>query len=98
MRNVLVRDLPDDVHAALQRKAEHRNQSLQQPLIQNRNLKTGQNSENIYQPKHGMAIQGIPATSNVMLVALLRYVCRDTPAYVVEFEETNGFSYSFSPE
>lgn len=32
MRNVLVRDLPDDVHAALQRKAEHRNQSLQQYL------------------------------------------------------------------
>lgn len=32
MPNVLVRDLPDDVHAALQRKAERRNQSLQQYL------------------------------------------------------------------
>jgi plasmid stability protein len=32
MPNVLVRDLPDDVHAALQRKAEHRHQSLQQYL------------------------------------------------------------------
>lgn len=30
--NVLVRDLPDDVHAALQRKAEQRHQSLQQYL------------------------------------------------------------------
>jgi len=32
MPNVLVRDLPDDIHAALQRKAERRNQSLQQYL------------------------------------------------------------------
>lgn len=32
MPNVLVRDLPDDVHAALQRKAAHRHQSLQQYL------------------------------------------------------------------
>ena len=32
MPNVLVRDVPDDVHAALQRKAAHRHQSLQQYL------------------------------------------------------------------
>lgn len=32
MPNVLVRDVPDDVHAALQRKAERRHQSLQQYL------------------------------------------------------------------
>lgn len=32
MPNVLVRDLPDDVHAALQRKAERSHQSLQQYL------------------------------------------------------------------
>lgn len=32
MPNVLVRDLPDDVHAALQRRAEQRHQSLQQYL------------------------------------------------------------------
>jgi antitoxin FitA len=32
MPNVLVRDLPDDVHAALQRRAESRGQSLQQYL------------------------------------------------------------------
>ncbi|CAN5534343.1 hypothetical protein BH24ACT11_BH24ACT11_04200 [soil metagenome] len=32
MPNVLIRDLPDDVHAALHRKAEQRNQSLQQYL------------------------------------------------------------------
>jgi plasmid stability protein len=32
MVNVLVRDLPDDVHAALQRRAERRGQSLQQYL------------------------------------------------------------------
>lgn len=32
MPNVLVRDLPDDVHRALQRKAEGRHQSLQQYL------------------------------------------------------------------
>ena len=32
MPNVLVRDLPDDVHAALQRRAERRGQSLQQYL------------------------------------------------------------------
>ena len=33
MPNVLVRDLPDDVHAALQRRAERRGQSLQQYLV-----------------------------------------------------------------
>lgn len=32
MSNVLVRDVPEDVHAALQRKAERRHQSLQQYL------------------------------------------------------------------
>lgn len=32
MPNVLVRDVPDDVHAALQRRAESRHQSLQQYL------------------------------------------------------------------
>jgi uncharacterized protein YqeY len=32
MPHVLVRDVPDDVHAALQRKAEQRRQSLQQYL------------------------------------------------------------------
>jgi plasmid stability protein len=32
MANVLVRDLPDDVHAALQHRAEQRGQSLQQYL------------------------------------------------------------------
>ncbi len=32
MPNVLVRDIPDDVHAALQRRAEHAGQSLQQYL------------------------------------------------------------------
>lgn len=32
MPNVLVRDVPDDVHAALQRRAEQRGQSLQQYL------------------------------------------------------------------
>ena len=32
MPNVLVRYLPDDVHAALQRRAERRGQSLQQFL------------------------------------------------------------------
>ncbi len=32
LTNVLVRDLPEHVHAALQRKAERRNQSLQQYL------------------------------------------------------------------
>lgn len=32
MSNILIRDLPADVHAALQRKAKHRNQSLQQYL------------------------------------------------------------------
>lgn len=32
MPNVLVRDLPEDVHAALRRKAERRQQSLQQYL------------------------------------------------------------------
>jgi len=32
MPNVLVRDVPDDIHAALQRRAEQRGQSLQQYL------------------------------------------------------------------
>ncbi len=32
MPNVLVRDLPDDVHAELQRRAEQQGQSLQQYL------------------------------------------------------------------
>lgn len=32
MANVLVRDLPEHVHAALQRRAERRGQSLQQYL------------------------------------------------------------------
>jgi plasmid stability protein len=32
MTNVLVRDIPEDVHAALQRRAELRGQSLQQYL------------------------------------------------------------------
>ena len=32
MPNVLVRDLPDDVHAELQRRAEARGQSLQRYL------------------------------------------------------------------
>lgn len=32
MPDVLVRDVPDDVHAATQRQAEHRSQSLEQYL------------------------------------------------------------------
>ncbi|MDQ4104679.1 MAG: hypothetical protein M3186_13565 [Actinomycetota bacterium] len=32
MPNVLVRDIPEDVHAELQRRAEQRGQSLQQYL------------------------------------------------------------------
>ena len=32
MPNVLVRDIPDDIHAELQRRAEKRGQSLQQYL------------------------------------------------------------------
>jgi plasmid stability protein len=32
MPNLLVRDIPDDVHTALQRRAERRGQSLQQFL------------------------------------------------------------------
>ena len=32
MPNILVRDLPDDVHRKLQDRAEHRGQSLQQYL------------------------------------------------------------------
>ena len=32
MTNVLVRNVPDDVHAVLQRKAEEQHQSLQQYL------------------------------------------------------------------
>jgi len=39
MPHVLVRDVPDDVHAALQRKAEYHHQSLQQYLaVQLRHL------------------------------------------------------------
>ncbi|MEZ5254349.1 MAG: hypothetical protein R2689_10885 [Microthrixaceae bacterium] len=34
MPNVLVRDLPDDVHAALQRRAKRRGQSFQQYLTE----------------------------------------------------------------
>lgn len=34
MPNVLVRNLPDDVHSALQRRAKARGQSLQQYLAQ----------------------------------------------------------------
>jgi hypothetical protein len=33
MPNLLVRDVPEDVHAALQRRAEQRGQSLQQYLV-----------------------------------------------------------------
>jgi plasmid stability protein len=33
MKNVLVRDVPDDVHAELQRRAERAGQSLQQYLV-----------------------------------------------------------------
>jgi hypothetical protein len=33
MPNVLVRDLPDEVHAQLQRRAESQGQSLQQYLV-----------------------------------------------------------------
>ena len=33
MPSVLVRDIPDDVHAALQRRAERSGQSLQQYLV-----------------------------------------------------------------
>lgn len=33
MPNVLVRDVPDEVHAALQQRAERRGQSLQQYLV-----------------------------------------------------------------
>lgn len=33
MPNILVRGLPEDVHAALQRRAERRGQSLQQYLV-----------------------------------------------------------------
>jgi plasmid stability protein len=33
MLNLLVRDVPDDVHAALQRRAERRGQSMQQFLV-----------------------------------------------------------------
>lgn len=33
MKNILVRGLPDDVHAALARRAERRGQSLQQYLV-----------------------------------------------------------------
>jgi len=32
MPNVLIRDIPEDIHAALQRRAELRGQSLQQYL------------------------------------------------------------------
>lgn len=41
MPNVLVRDVPEEVHAALQRKAERHHQSLQQYLAAElRNLAT----------------------------------------------------------
>lgn len=33
MTNILIRNVPDDVHAALQRKAAHGHQSLQQYLV-----------------------------------------------------------------
>ena len=33
MPNVLVRDVPEEVHAALQRRAEQQGQSLQQYLV-----------------------------------------------------------------
>lgn len=33
MSNILVRGLPEDVHSALQRRAERRGQSLQQYLL-----------------------------------------------------------------
>lgn len=33
MPNILVRDVPDDVHAALNRRARYRHQSLQQYLL-----------------------------------------------------------------
>ena len=33
MPNVLVRDVPEDVHTTLQRRAEQRGQSLQQYLV-----------------------------------------------------------------
>ncbi|MHB1593949.1 MAG: FitA-like ribbon-helix-helix domain-containing protein [Streptosporangiaceae bacterium] len=33
MPNLLVRDVPDEIHAALQRRAERRGQSLQQFLV-----------------------------------------------------------------
>ena len=33
MSNILVRGLPDEVHAALQRRAQRRGQSLQQYLV-----------------------------------------------------------------
>lgn len=42
MPNVLVRDLPDDVHAELQRRAEARGQSLQQYLASELTRLTGQ--------------------------------------------------------
>lgn len=34
MSNILVRGVPEDVHSALQRRAERRGQSLQQYLVQ----------------------------------------------------------------
>ncbi|MEJ5888701.1 hypothetical protein WDZ16_09505 [Pseudokineococcus marinus] len=34
MVNILVRDVPDDVHAALQRTAARRHQSMQQLLVE----------------------------------------------------------------
>jgi antitoxin FitA len=33
MTNILVREVPEDVHATLQRRAEERGQSLQQYLV-----------------------------------------------------------------
>lgn len=49
MPNVLVRDLPDDVHAALQRKAEQRHQSLQQFLsVELRRLAEGLTADEVF--------------------------------------------------
>jgi len=48
MSNVLVRDIPEDVHAALQRRAELRGQSLQQYLAgELRRLAEGPSTEEV---------------------------------------------------
>ena len=48
MAHVLVRDVPDDVHAALQRKAAQRGQSLQQYLAAElRHLAEGRSVEEV---------------------------------------------------